>query len=339
MKLDLSKATVLGEIPAGVEPTPAQTPEPLPSSEPGPSSEPEPFSPPAQEQVQAPVAPIQNDFPSEKFNGKYKSWEEVEQVLNKPEPEAPKYDEFLEKLINKYQADGSLEDYFKAYSVDYDSLSDQEMLKRNFFEANKSLSDRAKEKLWEKEISKYTIDPDEFSEDDVELGKELMKRDADKLRFDAKENQKNFLSPQNKAPQLDITKLKEQVEALPEIQKLRADKRISMSVDGQNINYQLDDADFAVNAMVDDTGFYQLFTQNGKLNPEKWTMVVEFARNPDKILKTVLDQGKTLGRSEIESEMKNTRLPGSSQPAGSQNSGDFKSGLLEAFAQAGKTTR
>ena len=336
MKIDLSKATVLGTSQPGAEPTPAPTPDPVPSPEPSPEPTPAPAPEPAPAPTPDPTPA--DDFPSDRFGGKYKTWDEVKSALDKPAQEAPKYDDFLEKLISKYQSDGSLEDYFKAYSVNYDALSDQDMLKRNFFDANNGLSEKAKEKLWEKEMSKYTIDPDEFSEDDVELGRELMKRDADRLRAEAKEKQKAYLSPQNKAPEIDPKKLKEQVEALPEIQKLKAERKISMSVDGQNINYQLDDTDFAIDSMVDDSSFYGLFTENGKLNPEKWAMVVEFARNPQKILKTVLDQGKTLGRSEIEAEMKNTRLPGT-QPAPGQTAGDFKSGLLEAFARQGKTTR
>lgn len=328
--IDLSKAIIKGEIVD--DPTPAPTPDPIPSPDPTPEPDPSPAPDPAPDPAPA------NDFPADKFGGKFKSWEEIESALNKPEPEAPKYDEFLQKLIDKYQTDGTLDDYFKAYSVDYDAVSDQDMLKRNFFEQNQGLSDKAKEKLWEKELSKYTIDPDEFSDDEVELGKELMKRDADKLRAEAKEKQKAYISPQNKAPEVDLQKLKEQVEALPEVQKLKSEKKLSLSVDGQTINYEVDDPDFAVSSMVDDSGFYGLFTENGKLNPAKWATVVEFARNQERILKTVLDQGKTLGRAEIEAEMKNTKLP-TTQPASGSTAGDFKSGLLEAFARQGKTTR
>jgi hypothetical protein len=327
---DLSQATKIGESPMVDDPTPVPSPEPSPEPTPDTSSEPVP----SLEPVPVPT----NDFPSDKFGGKFKSWEEVESVLNKePEP-TPQYDEYLQQIISKYQTDGSLEDYFKAYSVDYDSVSDQDMLKRNFFEQNNDLSDKAKQKLWEKEISKYTIDPDEYSEDEVELGKELMKRDADKLRAEAKEKQKAFLSPKNEAPKVDLQKLKEQVEALPDVKRLKTERKISLNIDGQDVNYELSDPDFAVNSMVDDSGFYALFTENGKLNTQKWAATVEFARNQERFLKTVLDQGKSLGRAEIESEMKNTRIPGT-QPPSSLGTSDFKAGLLEAFAKQGKSSR
>lgn len=327
---DLSQATKLGEEPINVEPTPS--PEPTPGPTPDPTPEPEPA--PSPEPAPAPA----NDFPADRFGGKFKSWEEVESVLNKePEP-APQFDEYLQQIINKYQTDGTLDDYFKAYSVDYDSVSDEDMLKRNFFEQNQGLTDKAKQRLWEKEISKYTIDPDEFSEEDVELGKELMKRDADKLRAEAKEKQKAYLSPKNEAPKVDLQKLKEQVEALPEVKKLKTEKKISLSIDGQEVNYELSDPDFAVSSMVDDSGFYALFSENGKLNPQKWATVVEFAKNQDRFLKTVLDQGKSLGRAEIEAEMKNARIPGS-QPPSSLGASDFKAGLLQAFATQGKSSR
>jgi hypothetical protein len=329
---DLSQVKKLGESSLIEDPAPAPTPEPEPS--PTPSPEPTPDPVPTPDPAPAPV----NDFPADRFGGKFKSWEEVDSVLNKePEP-APQFDEYLQQIIQKYQADGTLDDYFKAYSVDYDSVSDADMLKRNFFEQNSGLSDKAKQRLWEKEISKYTIDPDEFSEEDVELGMELMKRDADKLRAEAKDKQKTFLSPKNEAPKVDLQKLKEQVEALPDVQKLKTDRKIALSIDGQEVNYELTDPDFAVNSMVDDSGFYSLFTENGRLNTQKWAATVEFAKNQERFLKTVLDQGRSLGRAEIESEMKNARIPGT-QPPSSLGTSDFKAGLLQAFAKQGKSSR
>jgi len=331
---DLSQAKIIGETPleAAAEPI-VETPVSTETTEaPVIESTAEPV-------VEAPVnEPPKDDFPADKFGGKFKSWDEVQAKLSEDKPQ---YDEFLQKVIEKYQTDGSLEDFFKAYSVDYDKLSDEDVLRKDFFDRNsaRGLSEKTLNMLWEKEKSKYTIDPEEFSEEEVEIGRDLMKADANEQRAKLKEQQQKFIQPKaSAAPTVDLNKLKEQVASMPEVQQLRADKKVKLSVDGQEINYELTDPDFAIDTMVNDQPFYGLFNQNGKPDAAKWAKVVEFARNPEKVLKTVLDHGKTLGRIEMEAELKNTQLPKNNSETPSSPA-DFQSRLIQAFAERGKVTR
>ena len=327
---DLSQAVVKGEV------QPQAIQEPVVEQPQAPTTEiPEPINEPTvNTQVDTQASAPKDDFPADKFDGKFSSWDEVKNALNSPKQESPKYDEFLQKVIDKYTTDGSLEDFFKAYSVNYDNLPDEEILKRNFSKQYDGLEQKIIDKLWEKEKSKYTIDPEEYPEEEVEVGKALLKRDADRLRTQFKEEQQKYIQPQRQ--QVDINQLQQTVLGMPEVQKLRSDRKLTLEVDGQAINYELSDPDFVVNTMVDDAPFYNLFMDNGKVNPSKWASVVEFARNPQAVLKAVLDQGKTLARAEIEAELKNSKLP-SATPQTASAPGDFKSQLLQAFVERGKT--
>lgn len=282
----------------------------------------------------AEIAPV-NDFPSDKFGGRFNSWDEVNEVLNKPATETPKYDEFLQKVIDKYQADGSLEDFFKAYSVDYDKLSDEEIIKRDFFAKNSDLSQKAVNKLWEKELAKYKLDPDENDEDEIEIATEMMKREASKLRESGKEYQKQYIQPQRAAQKTSVEDLVKTVHSLPEAQGIKAKKSISFNVGDSVINYGIEDVDGALTLMADEEKFGALFLENGRPNVEKWVRMVEFAKNEDRIIKTAYDQGKAAGMKELEKEIKNPSLPSTPRPERSSSSGDFKDRFFEALA--GKT--
>lgn len=279
-------------------------------------------------------APV-NDFPSDKFGGKFNSWEEVNEVLNKPAPETPKYDEFLQKVIDKYQADGNLEDFFKAYSVDYDKLSDEEIIKRDFFAKNSDLSQKAVNKLWEKELAKYKLDPDENDEDEIEIATAMMKREATKLRESGKEYQKQYIQPQKTAQKASVEDLVKTVHAMPEAQGIKARKSISFNIGDSVINYGIEDVDDALTLMADEEKFGALFLENGRPNVEKWVRMVEFAKNEDRIIKTAYDQGKAAGMKELEKEIKNPSLPSTPRPEKGFSSGDFKDRFFEALA--GKT--
>tara|TARA_R110000772_G_scaffold23157_7_gene62193 strand:+ start:1980 stop:3008 length:1029 start_codon:yes stop_codon:yes gene_type:complete len=300
---------------------------------------------PVEKPVETPVetqkvetTPVVNEFPSDKFGGKYKSWEEVNEVLNKPVVEAPKYDPFLQKVIDKFQADGNLTDFFKAHAVDYDKMSDEDAVKRDFFTKTPGLSEKAQKRAWEKELAKYNLDDlDAYDEEDIEIGRMNLKRDADKVRAEGKEEQSNYLQPtRQEQPKVDLTKLSETINAMPEVQRLKTEKKVSFNVDGNEITYEISDPDFAISTMADEKPFHDLFMENGRPKAEKWATVMEFARNPEKILKTVLDQGIAMGQKLIEKELKNPSIP--NQQPEKFSSSSVKERFFETLAQKATQT-
>lgn len=306
---DLSKFVVTnreGDDSFVPDPIPEPTPDPTPSPEPSPDPVPDPAPSPDP----APPAPV-NDFPSERFEGKFKSWDELVEFTKKPAPEPQKFDEPLQKLIDKYLIDGDLTEYFRANSVDYDKLSDEEVVRRDFFAKNSDLglSVEAANKLWEKELAKFKLDPEEHDSTDVEIASAMMKREASKLREAGKESQKAYLVPSRQvAPKASVDDLAKAVHAMPEAQSMKSGKSISFKSGDSVINYGVNDVDGALNLMANEEAFGALFLENGRPNIDKWVRMVEFVRNEDAIIKTIFDQGLAAGQKIIENEIKNPQI-------------------------------
>jgi hypothetical protein len=85
---------------------------------------------------------------------------------------------------------------------------------------------------------------------------------------------------------------------------------------------------------VDNDQFFAQFAPQGQLDYAKWYKTAAYSQNPELFERSLINYGKTLGRAEVTKEIKN---PSSSQvpDVPTDSSGDFKSGLLNAFATRG----
>lgn len=280
------------------------------------------------------------EFPSDRFGGKFKSWEEIEQALSEPKVEFK--DDFIKKVVEKYNQDGSLEDFFKAYSIDWDKMSDQEVLKRQFFEDNSDMEDeKAIERLWKKELSKYTIDEEEYDQEEVETGLALMKRDAKKVRAKFKERQQEYLQPSTQEAPDDsrrIEALQKFVDEDPIVKTVKESKIVSLDIDGEKYNFEVENPQIIADSLVNENLFYNQFIENGKPNTAKWAEVMAYATNPSKFRKSLVDFGRSLERKAIEDELKNTSLPRQESNKGA-TTGDDKEDLLNAFVTKGKIVK
>lgn len=280
-------------------------------------------------------------FPSDRFGDKYKSWEEVEAALNEPKVEFK--DDFIKRVVDKYNQDGTLEDFFKAYSTDWDKLDDKEVLRRQFFEENADVEDkRVIERLWKKELDKYTLDENEYDQEEVETGLALLKRDASKLRGKFKEEQQGYLQPSKKEPEPDKTKqiaaLQKFVDEDPIVKSVKESKLVTLDIDGEKYNFELDNPEIIAQSLVNENLFYNQFLKDGKPDTGKWAEVMAYATNPQKFRKSLVDFGRSLERKSVEDELKNTKLP-RQDASPSTSTGDEKEDLLNAFLAKGKTVK
>lgn len=281
-------------------------------------------------------------FPSDRFGGKYKSWEEVQSALEQPK-EIEWKDDFIKKVVDKYNQDGSLEDFFKAYSTDWDKLSDQDVLKKQFFEENADMEDeKAIERLWKKELSKYTIDADEYDQEEVETGLALMKRDAKKVRVKFKERQQEYLQPSKKEDAPDDSK---RIEALQKfvdnddvVKTVKESKIVSLDIDGEKFNFEVDNPQVIADSLINENLFFNQFVKDGKPDTGKWAEVMAYATNPQKFRKSLVDYGRSLERKSMEEELKNTKLP-RQEASKSGSSGDEREDLLNAFVTKGRVVK
>lgn len=231
-------------------------------------------------------------------------------------------DDFIKKAVDYYDMYGNLTPFLEATSKDYDSLSDVEILKSNFDKENSDLSEKARNRLFEKELEKYNLDS--YDEDDTEVGNALLKRDAGKLRKALKEEQQQFIQsiqPQGQGQQ-------EQQPSQEELEAQQAESRkiiqsgisgvvknnlIKVEANGEGINYQIGDTNKVVDYALDSSKFLSTFAKDGQVDWDKWTKVVAFAENPTQFISELIKHGKSLGRKLMEAELKNVTPPTNSK--------------------------
>ena len=252
--------------------------------------------------------------------------EESEQVSDDTEysledevqqPQATEYqfkDDFIKKAVEYYETYGTLQPFLEATSVNYDAMSDVELLKLKFDKENSDLSEKARARLFERELEKYNLDS--YDEDEAEVGNALLQRDANKLRKSFKDEQSQFVqsiqpvSREEQAPQLTP----EQIAAEQEASRKIVEKGISgvvknnlikIDAGGENLNYQIADTNKVVDYALDSNKFLSSFAKDGAIDWDKWTKVVAFAENPTLFVSELIKHGKSLGRKAMETELKN----------------------------------
>jgi hypothetical protein len=303
--ISLNDISVDGK-PLGTEPSPAPNPEPAPEPTPEPSPEPNPE--PTPEPTPAPSSEV-----------KFK-------------------DDFIKSVVDYYEKTGDLTPYLQAKLVDFNSMSDEEVMRRSLREQYPDVSEKLFERLYKQEvIDKYKIDADEYGEEDAELGQELMKVEATKYRQKLIEWQQSFQAPAQESqadPQANeaLQQFQQQVVENELTKSLLESKRIALS---EGFNFEIPNAESMVEMTLDNNKFFELFASpNGGIDYAKWYRAVAYSQNPELVEKSLINYGKTLGREEITKEIKNPSAPlGGDVPT--ENASDFASGLLQAFASKG----
>jgi hypothetical protein len=223
-------------------------------------------------------------------------------------------DDFIKKAVEYYETYGTLQPFLEATSTDYDSMSDVELLKLSFDKENSDLSEKAKARLFERELEKYNLDA--YDEDEAEVGNALLQRDANKLRKSFKEEQSNFVQSIQPAPreaqepQLTEQEIAAQQEASRKIIEqgvsgVVKNNLIKISTGSENLNYQITDTEKVVDYALDSNKFLSSFAKDGAIDWDKWTKVVAFAENPTLFVSELIKHGKSLGRKAMETELKN----------------------------------
>ena len=223
-------------------------------------------------------------------------------------------DDFIKKAVEYYETYGTLQPFLEATSVDYDSMTDVELLKLNFDKENSDLSEKAKARLFERELEKYNLDA--YDEDEAEVGNALLQRDANKLRKSFKEEQSQFVQSiqpaprEQQAPQLTEQEIAAQQEASRKIIEqgisgVVKNNLIKIEAGGDNLNYQIADTAKVVDYALDSNKFLSSFAKDGAIDWDKWTKVVAFAENPTLFVSELIKHGKSLGRKAMETELKN----------------------------------
>lgn len=293
-------------------------PDPVPAADPVKDPAPEPAKDPAKDPVKDPA---------------------------KEEPKPAEYkfkDDFIKAAVEYYEKTGDLTAYLQAKLVDFNQMSDEEIMRRDLRESYPDVSDKAFDKLFKQQvIDKFKLDADAFEEDDVELGKELLKSEASKLRAKYQEWQKGFKAPEPtpdtsaEDAEKAIQEFTAKVKANDVTKSILTDKRIAIKTADGDFNYELASPESLLDMTLDNTKFFSQFAgQDGQIDYNKWYLTSAFSQDPEGFIKSIGNYFKGLGREEVAKEIKNP----SNNAVGdvpTEGSGDFKTGLLQAFANRG----
>jgi hypothetical protein len=255
-------------------------------------------------------------------------------------------DDFIKGVVEFYEKTGDITPYLQAKLVDFNGMSDEEVMRRNLREQYPDVSEKAFERLYKQQIvDKFKLDSEEWGEEDSDLGRELLKAEATKARQKYIEWQNGFMAPEpvvsDEAKQEEaqlkeaFQKFEQDVRTNKMTSQLLNDKRIAIKVGDAEFNYELSNPNEMVDLTLDNNKFFSQFAAgDGQLDYSKWYKTVAYSQNPELFEKALINYGKTLGREEVTKEIKNP----SSNAVGdvpTEDTGDFTTGLLNAFLNRG----
>ena len=308
-------------IPAELAPAPEEVLAPEPAAEPAPEGS-------------AALDFDPTEYVKTATNGRFSSLEELLEVAERDSPEPQFKDDFIKSAVEYYEKNGSLKPFLEAMQMDYDNMEPTELMRYKLRSEYSELSESAFNKLFKREVvDKYNLDEDSYEEEDVELGKQLLKKDAESLRQQLKSEQSKFLEPENDS-QDDSQQLAEQwasrVESDSLTQQLLQSKAVTIEVDGEEFNYEIENPQQVMEMTKDNSKFFNLFlNEEGEVDLSKWYKVVAIALEPDVYERSLLNHGKTVGVGDVERTLKNPEVPaaGSKSPQSTQ---DWTQAFLDA---------
>jgi hypothetical protein len=295
-------------------------------------------APVQQVQEQTTQEPVQQ--PVQETTQQVTQQETQETQPQKQEPPSYKWkDDFIKQAVEYYEKTGNLTPYLEAKTVDYTAMPDEEIMRRNLRDQYSDLSEKAFDKLFKQQVTdKYKLNADEWDEDESELGRELLRTEANKVRSQYIQQQNQFKAPE---PEVDeaiseaVNRFRESVQNSELTKSILDQKKISIKIGEDQFNYELQAPSDIVDMTLDNDKFFTQFADGqGGVDYAKWYKTAAYSQNPEQFERSLINFGKTLGRQEVTKEIKNPSMPlGGDIPT--EASGDFISGLLKAFETKG----
>lgn len=246
------------------------------------------------------------------------------------------------KLVAIMQAykDGTLGDYVKELSTDYQKMSAEDVMRHQLRREYPKASEKALDALYKQEvIERFKLNPEDYSEAEVEEGKLLLEAKAERYRDEFSANQEKYLLPKAPEPKKDEPTVnveeiqKQQIEAYrrelsetPYTKNIIANKSITVGEGTEAFNYPVDP-----NSLIDvlaDAGKWveaMYEKQTGADGKEHFTpkiehqlLVAAFAQDSKKFLTEYAKHLKSLGAKEVIEPIENASAPEKSTPAKSE---------------------
>ncbi len=246
-------------------------------------------------------------------------------------------DEFLKGFIEHYLATGDAKPYLESQTIKWDEKSPVDVIKAKMMSEYSDLEPNIAEKRFRKEfISKYAIDPSEYSSlkqtgkeqltEDQEIGMAILERDANKGRQAFKEDQKKFSVPDKKQEQapakqtFDVNAWRQSIMKEKSVSDFLQNKTLKV---GDEYGLEIESPDAIIEMMVDDRKFWQTMVdpKSSKVDFDKTQKVFAYAQNPTAFEKTLIEIGKDIGKAEYLKERKNISSGGKTNPPKESHTG------------------
>lgn len=276
-------------------------------------------------------------------NGKAENLEELfEDYKSLRESENVFKDDFIKNAVAYYNENGTLNPYLEATAVNFTEMGDEQVMRYNLKKNNPTLSDRAIERLYQRDvINKYSLDEDKFEEDEVELGKELLKADADKLRNTFVDEQKKFIEPvvsetKEKAEnqKIERSEWESTVKTNKTTKDVLDNKRILISFKDETFSYEVDNPQELQEMTIDNNKFFNLFSDGqGNVDFDKWYRVLTYAADPETYEQSLISHGIGLGQEKVVKDLKNPSKVTKGQKSSGRQPDNPIEGLMNAIAK------
>jgi hypothetical protein len=239
-------------------------------------------------------------------------------------------DDYFKKLVEAYKND-SLDEFLIKTNIDYDAISDQEIIKMQIESQYPTLAEEERNLLLQRKMNKeYNIGSEDESEDRV--GKLLLKVEADKIREGLKKEQAEYtpsknpnsvearMQAQQEAQLKQIQEFQGYVKEHPATKQLETSRLLQYGVGDTKLNYEVNQGLNLSELAVDSNKFFQMFLgQDGKVDMNKFYKVANYAASMEGVEKALIAYGRSLGEKRLYDELKNTKISDNvtSAPSGS----------------------
>jgi len=239
-------------------------------------------------------------------------------------------DDYFKKLVEAYKNE-SLDEFLIKTNIDYDAISDAEIIKMQIESQYPTLAEEERNLLLQRKLNKeYNIGSEDESEDRV--GKLLLKVEADKIREGLKKEQAEFtpsknpnsvearMQAQQEAQLKQLQEFQGYVKEHPATKQLETSRLLQYGVGDTKLNYEVNQGVNLSELAVDSNKFFQMFLgQDGKVDMNKFYKVANYAASMEGVEKALIAYGRSLGEKRLYDELKNTKISDNvtSAPSGS----------------------
>ena len=267
--------------------------------------EPEKVEEPKEEEKEEPKPPVFNLDEELKKIDKYEALKKLG------------FEDFDIELLKYKEQTGDLTPYLEAKTVDYSKFTDEQIMKHDLRQQYKGMSDKNFELLYEQKVNEqYKLDAEIHGEAAAELGRELLKLEADKKRQSLIEAQSKFKAPENpfddtaqrqkQEQEAKYNEYKNFVNESDQTKTLLKDKKLVYGSGETAFNFNVEKPkDLVETALNPNLLFNDLVDKNGNADLAKVYKAKAYIANMDKIEQMLIAHGEKLGEKKYHDSLEN----------------------------------